>query len=50
VLVVDDELDVLETLEELLSMCHVVRASSFDEAKSSFENQVFDLGVCLRTE
>jgi len=45
VLVVDDEVDVLETLEELLSMCHVVKASSFDEAKKSLENQVFDLAI-----
>ena len=34
VLIVDDEPDVLATLEELLSMCSVVKASSFDEALS----------------
>ena len=45
VLVVDDEVDVLETLEELLSMCQVVKASSFDEAKRSLENQVFDIVI-----
>ena len=45
VLLVDDELDVLETLEELLSMCHLVKASSFDEAKKHLENEVFDLAI-----
>jgi hypoxanthine-guanine phosphoribosyltransferase len=32
VLIVDDEMDVLETLAELLSMCTVTKASSFNEA------------------
>jgi DNA-binding NtrC family response regulator len=45
VLVVDDEVDVLETLEELLSMCHVVKASSFNEAKKYLEDQVFDIAI-----
>lgn len=45
VLLVDDEPDVLETLEELLSMCQLVKASSFDEAKECLENQVFDLAI-----
>ena len=45
VLLVDDEVDVLETLEELLSMCHVVKASSFDEAKKYLESQVFDMVI-----
>ncbi len=45
VLVVDDEVDVLETLEELLSMCHVVKASSFGEAKKFLENQGFDIVI-----
>jgi len=33
ILIVDDELDVLESLEEVLSGCELYRASSFDEAK-----------------
>ena len=33
VLIVDDEPDVLESLIELLSMCDVVTASTFEEAK-----------------
>ena len=33
ILIVDDEPDILETLEELLSMCEVVKASTFEEAE-----------------
>jgi len=33
ILIVDDEPDVLDVLEEMLDMCEVVKASSFDEAK-----------------
>ena len=45
ILVVDDEPDVLETLEELLYMCQVVKASTFQEAKEQIETQHFDLAV-----
>jgi CheY-like chemotaxis protein len=45
ILVVDDEPDVLDTLEELLSMCDVVKASTFDEAKKLLESQDFDLAI-----
>jgi nucleotide-binding universal stress UspA family protein/CheY-like chemotaxis protein len=45
VLIVDDEPDVLETLEEFLPMCEVARASSFDEAKELLEARPFDLAV-----
>lgn len=45
VLIVDDEPDVLETLEELLPMCDVVKASSFDEAKDLLETQYFDIAI-----
>jgi DNA-binding response OmpR family regulator len=45
VLIVDDEPDVLGTLEDLLSMCQVVRAGSFEEAKQCFETESFDLAV-----
>lgn len=45
ILVVDDEPDVLEVLEELLFMCEVVKASSFDEAKKHLESHDFDLAV-----
>ena len=45
VLVVDDEPDVLESLEELLSMCEVVKAGNFGDAKDLIEQQQFDLVI-----
>ena len=45
VLVVDDEPDVLETLDDLLSMCQLTRASSYSEAKKLFETKSFDMAV-----
>lgn len=45
VLIVDDEPDVLETLEESLSMCQVSKASSFSQAKELLENQHFDFAI-----
>ena len=45
VLVVDDEQDILEVLEELLDMCHVTTASTFDQAKTLLETQTFDITI-----
>ncbi len=45
ILVVDDEPDILETLEELLEMCDVVTASTFEEAKAMLESQHFDMAI-----
>jgi DNA-binding NtrC family response regulator len=45
VLLVDDEPDVLDTLEEELSMCDVVKAGTFEEAKELLETQYFDIAV-----
>jgi len=45
ILIVDDEPDILETLGELLPMCDVVKASSFDEAKNILETQYFDMTI-----
>jgi len=45
VLIVDDEPDVLDTLEGLLSMCDVVKASTFEEAKEILETQYFDIAI-----
>jgi len=45
VLIVDDEPDVLDTLEALLSMCDVVKAATFEEAKEVLETQYFDIAV-----
>ncbi len=45
VLLVDDEPDVLETLEGLLSMCQVSKASNFAEAEKLLQNQHFDIAI-----
>jgi DNA-binding NtrC family response regulator len=45
ILLVDDEPDVLDTLEELLYMCDVVKALNFEEAKKALETQEFDLAI-----
>ncbi|HGY11193.1 MAG TPA: response regulator, partial [Desulfobacterales bacterium] len=45
VLIVDDEPDVRETLSELLDMCDITEASSFEEAKELFETQHFELAI-----
>ena len=45
VLIVDDEPDVLETLVDLLPMCDVVKALTFNEAKNLLETQYFDMAI-----
>lgn len=45
VLIVDDEPDILEVLEELLDMCEVVRASTFEEARQQLESRAFDIAI-----
>ncbi len=45
ILIVDDEPDILETLEELLDMCHVVKATSFEEASEKLETMSFDMAI-----
>ena len=45
VLAVDDEPDVLDTLVDLLPMCEVVKALSFEAAKKLLESQHFDLAI-----
>ncbi len=45
VLIVDDEPDVLDTLTELLPMCDIERASSFEEAKKKLETGGYDLTI-----
>jgi DNA-binding NtrC family response regulator len=45
VLIVDDEPDILGTLEELLSMCDIAKAFTFEEAADLIEKQHFDLAV-----
>ncbi|MFH1350662.1 MAG: response regulator [Pseudomonadota bacterium] len=45
VLIVDDEPDVLAALEDLLSMCEVEKAGSFEEAKRLLETRNFDMAI-----
>jgi DNA-binding NtrC family response regulator len=45
VLIVDDEPDVLEILAQLLSMCDVRKASSFEGARELLEKEDFDIAV-----
>jgi DNA-binding response OmpR family regulator len=45
ILVVDDEPDILDTIEELLHMCDVVKASTFDEAREILEREYFDIVI-----
>jgi len=45
ILVVDDEPDISDTVEELLPMCEVVKASTFEEAKRLLETQDFDIAI-----
>jgi len=44
-LIVDDEPDVLDALEEVLSLCHVTKASSFEQAADYLQNQYFDVVI-----
>ena len=45
ILIVDDEPDVLDTLEDLLSMCEITKASNFQDAKEHLQSQYFDIAV-----
>ena len=45
ILVVDDEPDVLESLEEILAECEVETASSYESAKELFEKKNFDAAI-----
>jgi len=45
VLVVDDEPDILETLEELLFTCSIDTASSFEQAIELLKNNTYDVAV-----
>ncbi|MBT8367895.1 MAG: response regulator [Deltaproteobacteria bacterium] len=45
VLAVDDEPDILAALEELLDMCVVVTATSFEQAKHLLESDDFDIAI-----
>lgn len=45
ILAVDDEPDVLESLKELLPMCEIVEATSFEEAERLVREQTFDIAI-----
>ena len=45
ILIVDDEPDILDTLEDLLFMCEVTKAGSFEEAEAAMEKKHFDMAV-----
>lgn len=45
ILIVDDEPDVLETLEELLDECEVVKAASFQQAAEYLNTRHFDIAL-----
>ncbi len=45
ILIVDDELDILETLEELLDEFDIETASTFESAKELMESKVYDAAI-----
>ena len=45
ILIVDDEEDILETLIELLSVCRIDTATTFEEAKELLESRNYDVAV-----
>ena len=45
ILIVDDEPDVLETLEELLDICSVDSAGSFESAETFLRHETYDAAI-----
>ena len=45
VLIVDDEKDILEQFIELLDICRIDTASTFEEGKRLLESEVYDIAV-----
>jgi DNA-binding NtrC family response regulator len=45
ILIVDDEPDILDTVEELLPMCHITKALTFEKAKALLETESFDIVI-----
>ena len=45
ILIVDDEPDVLDSLENLLDMCEVIKASNYKDARNLLENHKFDMAI-----
>jgi len=44
-LIVDDEPDVLEVLEEMLDMCEVSKATTFEDAGELLKKNDFDMAI-----
>ena len=44
-MIVDDEADVIETLEEILSQCEVVSASDFETAQRLLDENLYDVAI-----
>jgi DNA-binding NtrC family response regulator len=45
ILVVDDEPDILDTVEGLLSMCRITKALDFERARDFLEKESFDIVI-----
>ncbi len=45
ILIVDDEPDVVETIKDLLGMCSLVEAYTFEDARDFFEQESFDMAI-----
>ena len=45
ILIVDDEPDILETLEELLTTADIIKATTFEQAKGLLETERFDFAI-----
>jgi len=45
ILIVDDEKDILDSLIELLDMCRIDTATSFEEGKRLLENETYDIAI-----
>ena len=45
VLIVDDENDILDTLEDLLPMCNTVRAGNYETAETLLNSRPFDIAI-----
>lgn len=45
ILIVDDEKDILDSLIELLDMCRIDTATTFEEGKRLLENEVYEVAI-----
>lgn len=45
ILIVDDEVDILETLKDLLDMCTIYTAPNFETARKFLEKETFDAAI-----